>query len=140
MYHSPAFPFHDPSKAETRLYGMGLSNEGSAAFRCLWDRHSLDAERVLLLSILDVPESEIDRQRAHIPVVSDCWARRTHLVRWLDAVLASSCGGDRDPRDDRMHDDLRADFRSNPNCPLMETPSPEPADVDFDWERDGPSF
>lgn len=138
--HSPILPFHDPHTAEVRLYGACLTNEGSDAFRTLWDRHSLDAERALLLSILDVPDSEIERQRAHIPITPDCWARRTYLVRWLDGVLAAGFGGARDPRIDRTYDDQRAEFRADPNCPLMETPSPEPADVDFDWERDGPGF
>lgn len=136
--------FADARVAEARLYGAALPDDGSAAFQRLWDAHDVAAERVLLLSVVEVPEHEIDRQRAHLPRSRDPWARRSALVLWLDALLGAGVGGDRDPRADRLYDDLREAFVADTDVPLMLDVEP-PLDADFDaaafaWETHEPQF
>lgn len=137
--------FADARVAEARLYGAALDADGSAAFQRLWRTHDIAAERTLLLSVVEVPDHEVDRQRAHLPHSRDPWARRSALVLWLDSLLGAGVGGDRDPRLDRIYDDLRQAFVADADVPLMLDVEPPVLDADFDaaafaWEAHEPQF
>lgn len=137
--------FADARVAEARLYGAALSDVGSGAFQRLWHEHDVEAERALLLSVVEVPEHEVERQRAHLPLSRDPWVRRSALVLWLDSLLGAGVGGDRDPREDRLYDDLRAAFIADADVPLMLDVEPPGLDDAFDtaafaWETHEPQF